>query len=139
MVKSVIVFAITFLLLSPYFILIGELQFVEFNWIEFSEAFKNTLVQSLLSAVMSIVFGIIGALGLCSLQGSKKLKYYELACLIPSFLPTLFFVTALLRVVHPFPFGLTGIILVHALTYLGLTALFYQVLFQTKFQKLSEL
>ena len=61
-----------------------------------------------------------------------------MACLAPSFLPALFFVTAVLQIVKPFPFGIVGIILIHTLMYAGLVGLLLQFIFVSKFQKLSE-
>lgn len=127
------------LLIAPYIILFKDLEIVQVDFTELLTAFLNTAEQSLISSLMTIILGLVGALGLCALQGSKKLKYFEFLCLIPSFLPALFFVAAILQIVRPFPFGLSGIVLVHVLTYVGLTALFYQSVFQNKFQKLSEL
>ncbi|MES2770181.1 MAG: ABC transporter permease subunit [Bdellovibrionota bacterium] len=139
MVKNFLVGLFFLVLIAPYLLLFKELQFVSVDLKELGEAFTNTLQQSLASSVVTILLGLVGALGLCSFQGSKKLKYFELLCLIPSFVPTLFFVTSILQIIKPFPFGITGIVLTHTLMYTGLAALFYQSIFQSKFQKLSEL
>ena len=139
MVKSFIVFVFFILMISPYLILFGDLEFISIDKSELLQAFINTTQQSILSSILTIFLGLVGALGLCSLQGSRKLKYFEFVCLLPSFLPSLFFVTSLLQVIKPFPFGLVGIVLIHTLMYVGLVALFYQSVLQNKFQKLSEL
>jgi len=139
MVKNIIIAAFFFLLVLPYLLLFKELQFTSINTNELSVAFVNTLQQSIGSTLISVLFGFVGALGLCALRGNRKLKYFELLCLIPSFIPTLFFVTSILQIVKPFPFGIAGITITHTLMYVGLVALFYQSVLQNKFHKLSEL
>lgn len=139
MVKNGIVFLFIILFISPYLILFKDLNFVSLDTQELGRAFLNTTLQALLSTLGTLIFGMVGALGLCAYQGSRKLKYFEFLCLMPSFLPALFFVTAILQIIKPFPFGLAGIVFIHVLTYVGLAALFYQSVLQNKFQKLSEL
>lgn len=139
MVKNFLVLVFFLLLILPYLLLFKELQLTSIDLKEFSIAFVNTLQQSLSSTLISILLGFVGALGLCALQGNKKLKYFELLCLIPSFIPTLFFVTSILQIIRPFPFGVAGITITHTMMYAGLVALFYQSVLQNKFQKLSEL
>lgn len=136
--KRLVTIGLFLVLVSPYLFLFKEIQFTNINIPELLAAFKNTLIQSLLSCVFTMGFGFWAARGLCSLEKSKKLKYFEMACLVPSFLPALFFVAAVLQVVKYFPFGIIGITIIHTLMYAGLIGLFLQFIFINKFQKLSE-
>lgn len=141
MVKKAVIFFIAALLISPYGLLIQKISGLHINSTELTVAVKNTLLQTLLSIATVMLFGFWSALGLVYLKNSKhikKLKYFELCCLIPSFLPSLFFVAAVLQIIKPFPFGLAGIILVHTLMYCGFAALFFQTTLENKFQHISE-
>jgi ABC-type Fe3+ transport system permease subunit len=141
MVKKLLSCFLFLILIFPYLLLFKGTHFVDLNWNELGQAFVNTLLQSILSTSAVIVLGMWAALGLCylsSLENYKNLKYFQLICLVPSFLPSLFFVTAILQILRPFPFGILGITIIHTLTYTGLTALMFQTTLENKFYNLSE-
>lgn len=138
MVRRLVLTLLFLVLVSPYIFLFKEIQFINIDFKELAKAFQNTLIQSTLSCIFTIAFGFWAALGLGSIEQNKKLRYFEMACLAPSFLPALFFVTAVLQIVRPFPFGIVGILLIHTLMYAGLVGLFFKTIFQNKFQTLSE-
>jgi thiamine transport system permease protein len=141
MVKKTFILILFLILICPYILLFKNVHFTQLNWKEFQSALENTFIQSTFSAIAAIAFGMWASLGLCYLRSKKEaqtLKYFNLICLVPSFLPSLFFVTAILQIVRPFPFGLTGIILIHTLSYVGLVALLLHSIIENKFYSLSE-
>jgi thiamine transport system permease protein len=138
MVKKIIILFLFILLLLPYLLLFKNIQWVSMDWQELIQASQNTLIQSSLSAIAVIIFGLWGAVGLCSLTNVTHNKYFEFICLTPSFLPSLFFVAAILQILNPFPFGIVGIILIHTLTYVGLAAIFLKSILENKFHTMSE-
>lgn len=142
MVRRLLLVLIFCILLSPYILLIDELKLIALEVDELKTAFLNTFVQSFLSSAATLVFGFVSALGLCALASgapSKRERFFTLLCLVPSFIPALFFVTAIMQVIKPFPFGMTGIVLLHTLTYMGLVALYFKTSILSRYGPLSEL
>src|SRR5690606_13565770 len=122
---------ISLLLVSPLLILILKVE--EWSWptgADFYTALTNTVIQSLLSAIFALLLGGWGAMGLLTLGKSRP--YVAVGLLLPTFLPTLFVLLACFQVFQPFPFGMTGIVLVHTLIYSGLLAVIMARLIETK-------
>lgn len=84
-----------------------------------------TVLQASLSVLGAILIGFIGAIGLLSLNEGKKLYVSEMLLLLPGWLPgvlLLFSVITLVELVTVFPFGLSGVVLVHSLFASGFVA-----------------
>lgn len=139
MVKKILVFFLTLILICPYLFLFKNINTFEFDLSELHTAFRNSFVQAALSAIATMIFGFWAAMGLTTTKNLKHQRILEFVCLAPSFLPPLFFVTGILQIIKPFPFGIFGIVIVHALMYIGLTSVFFYSMFQNKFKSLSEL
>jgi thiamine transport system permease protein len=75
-------------------------------------ALKITLLQAVLSGIISTVFGFLFAIALNSEQGRRR-NFLTVALILPTFLPTIFSLSLCLRLINPFPFGLWGIIIVN--------------------------
>jgi len=140
--KTIRIFLIA-LFLAPYLLLLTHWNhfslppFEELAWI-----FKNSLIQSILSSVIAIALGFWWARGLLFLEqklSPSQNRGLEFLILLPNFLPALFLLLILLSVITPFPFGLTGVILVHALMNASLAALFLKDILKKKLRSLAEL
>lgn len=121
--------------LSPYLLLIPYINppiYIESS--EFVWALKNTLLQSVASAFLILIFGFWGVYGLNAVQ-AKSLKAYrwvEAIYLLPSFVPTIFILLTVFKIMDPFPFGWLGVTLVHTLIYSGLASIFILQSLQNK-------
>lgn len=121
--QRIIAIAFTALLLFPFIFLIY--QFRLFSLPESGEilwAFKNSFIQSIFSALLSLVFGLIGALGIIRFSQSKMRALLEWICIIPNFVPPLFILLSVLNILQPFPMGVWGIVLIHSVINIGLCA-----------------
>ena len=96
-----------------------------------------TLKQAALSSLLSLFFGVIGALGLCAFN--RRGLWLEKVTVLPAALPVLFVLNSLLYVFQPFPFGLVGISLTHAIMNSGLVALNLVRIFENKIGGMAEL
>lgn len=96
---------------------------MQIDWSEFSWVLRNTLTQSLLSAFLGTALGFLVALGLLHIQNQKIKKWVSAACFAPFYIPTLFFVLALLQLWNGFPKNIAGVIAVHILMNFGFSAL----------------
>lgn len=110
--------------LFPFLFLFSKFQIFNFSIGEqFVWALQNTVVQAALSAVLSLIVALFLALGLLHfLPGSSTRKILENICAAPNYLPTLFSLVFVLSFVEPFPFGVLGIVLVHAFISAGFVA-----------------
>jgi len=125
-------------LIFPFLVLVSYFE----NWSigdtsQFFAALEFSLIQASLSAVASLFFGFIGALGLNYWTSQYKLLRW--ACLLPNFVPPLFVVISVFEIVRPFPFGTAGIVLINTLINMGLCAVILQTLLQDKVGGWSEL
>ncbi|HEX4923613.1 MAG TPA: ABC transporter permease subunit [Bdellovibrionales bacterium] len=129
---------IALFLLLPFLVLIWKLEQVGLPpGREIAAALWFTVQQASLSALLSIAFGALGALGL--LKAGRARKVFESAFLIPNLFPTLFVLLACLKVFSPFPFGLAGIVLVHVAINTGLAAVAIARLLEDKVGGWAEL
>lgn len=83
-----------------------------------------TFQQSVLSALISMLLGTVGAFGLLGFQGTQR-KIIEGICLLPTVFPSLFLILASLNFIEiftEFPYGLWGIVIVHSFINIGLAA-----------------
>ena len=108
----------------PYLFLITEFRLnTDIDWEEWLWVARNTLTQSFLSATAGTLIGFLVALGSLSFSTAKRSRYFEALCLLPFYIPTLFFVLALLQVWPQFPKGLWGVVIVNTLMNFGLATL----------------
>lgn len=87
---------------------------------------KGALVQSLLSTVLTVGLGALGALGLIdlSLKLSKRGFFLlQFLVILPSFIPPIMVVTLGAKTLGYIPTGLFGVVLFHCLMNLGLMSL----------------
>lgn len=97
-------------LFLPYIFLfsLGDFSFVSLDF----KVIYHTLLQAFVSSSIAVLFGIIGA---CGLLHFKRLEFL---CLLPSILPSLFVIIALLNV--NVPYGFVGIVVAHSALNVGL-------------------
>lgn len=99
-------------------------------------AFKNSALQAFFSALLAVAGGFFIAGGLLEIDSrvtrSRSLSHFarsgvlDWLVMIPAFLPPLFVILAIFKVVDPFPFGVPGIALAHALTYGGMVGVHFK-------------
>lgn len=125
-------------LLAPFLVLILKfpLQF-SFDYQEFVWAFKNTIYQSALSALISLFLGTWLALGIIRLP-LRWQKKADILSLIPNFFPPLFSLLVIFYWVAPFPTGIIGIALVHSMINFGLVGVSLRNSIQVKLGGLAE-
>jgi thiamine transport system permease protein len=87
-------------------------------------AFKNSAMQAILSALLCLFLGGICSLGLLWSQIRRIPIHATMIglCLLPQFLPVVITLLGLMNGLQPFPMGLVGIIICHAFSYFGMTA-----------------
>lgn len=138
--QRIIAFAFTALLLFPFIFLIYQFRLFSFpDSAEIFWAFKNSLIQSFFSALLSLILGLIGALGLVRLAQKKLRVLLEWISLIPNFVPPLFVLLAVLNILQPFPMGVWGIVLIHSFINIGLCAVIIARAIETKAGGMIEL
>lgn len=129
MTQRLLSFSVFFFFLSPFIFLMAltpgrfEVDTVETLW-----ALKNSSLQAFYSTLITLLLGVITALGLFKVQNGRPALHVVLVilCLIPQFLPVVIVLITLMNGVQPFPMGLVGIVLCHAFSYFGMTALLIQ-------------
>ncbi len=134
-----IAFLVLFFLFSPFLILVWKFPLhATFDFSEFIWALKNTMIQSTLSAIGSLLLGTWAALGLIG-RGPAFKKILEVICLAPNFLPPLFTLLVVFYWVDPFPAGTLGIGLIHSIVNFGLVAVSLSRAIETKLGGMAEL
>jgi thiamine transport system permease protein len=96
------------------------------NFEEFLWALKNSLFQSLGSAILALLLGIFFCSGLIWSRDHLPRRFsslIEVSCLVPGMLPSLFTILILLSLIQPFPMGILGIVLIHGILYSGFLSL----------------
>lgn len=111
------------LLVCPYLIILGHMQFNEsWPWEELGWALRNSLVQSFFSAALASILSVVLASGLLALPEGWLRSGVERLLPLPAFLPTLVVVVLLLSWLEPFPIGTVGVVLAHGVLCCGLLA-----------------
>ncbi|MES2802848.1 MAG: hypothetical protein V4654_10175 [Bdellovibrionota bacterium] len=82
---------------------------------------QNSLIQSLSTAVLSVLFGFFGALGLLQSSGRTQ-RLLKFLALVPVFLPSLFSLLIGISIINFFPMGTFGVIYFLTLIYIGFAA-----------------
>lgn len=111
------------------------------DWGEFLWALKNTLLQSFLSAGLSLIIAIPFALGLRWLndrRGPVIAISVRALLLLPAALPSLFVLLVGFKLISPFPRGAWGTALMHVLAGVGLCAILIESVLSEKLARLSE-
>ncbi len=102
-----------FLFLFLPYVFLFSLDNFSFVSLDFTVIY-HTFIQAFISALLSILLGLIGACGLLNL------KRLEFICLLPSILPSLFVIIALLNI--KMPYGFVGIVVAHTVINVGLVS-----------------
>ncbi len=94
------------------------------DWKEFYWVFTNSSIQAFGSTIGAMTLGLFMAFGIqkTSIRFHSTLKTL---CLLPSLLPSLVTILIFLSLLDPFPYGLTGIILVQSFIYSGFFAIIW--------------
>lgn len=114
--------ALALFFLFPFFVLFYFFKInLNYNPDEIFWALKNSLIQSLSTATLSVFFGFFGALGLLQISGRLQ-KLLKFLAFVPVFLPSLFSVLIGVSILSFFPLGSLGIIYFLTLIYVGFVA-----------------
>ncbi len=136
-------FFLILFLLSPFLILFFNITELNFSLTsEVKHVFAFTFEQSFLSALISVVLGFMGSLGLISLQNKKVSKAMEFMALAPCFVPVIFVVFSCLNISSFFKFslqGLFGIIFVHSLINTGVCSVLFSTALKNKIAVINKL
>lgn len=145
--KIVFLFFFVFLL-APYVLLLGHWtqslsSLQSLDWPELKWAINNSFVQSFFSSLLAFILGLFlfFGLGQCRVlwpENKKLLALIEFLVLAPSFLPALFLILVVMSFIQPFPIGLIGVFLLHALMNAGLVAVMLDQLYQEKIEGLAQ-
>lgn len=103
--------------------------------------FGFTILQAVFSALLAVVFGLIGAYGLTAAEirwGASNGKLLGALSLLPNVAPVLLFLLAVMKFL-PGARGISGIIVVHALLNIGLVSTAITRLFRDKVAGLADL
>jgi len=111
---------------SPYVVSLLEITHIDINFEQIAKIYSSSLGQAFMSAVVTMLFGLYGALGLFWLKDKispARYAMFEFVILLPGLLPGLFVVVSFLNVLPYFPFGFWGVVLLHACAEAGMAAL----------------
>lgn len=111
--------------LLPYFLLVPYIKLPQtFDVSDALWAFKNTIYQSGVSAFLIVLFGFLGAQSLNYIHFKYQKYFFVIRTLfiLPSFIPTLFILLSVFKIIDPFPFGVWGVALIQWIIYSGLAS-----------------
>jgi thiamine transport system permease protein len=130
--------SVVLVLLFPFLVILANEHSIRFpNAEQTASVLLLTILQASLSALASVVFGIIGGLGLMHLSSNKKRLVGAIA-ILPNVVPVLILLLSVMKF-FPWARGLTGIVLVHALLNTGLVAVGFSQLVCARLSGLAEL
>jgi ABC-type Fe3+ transport system permease subunit len=105
--------------LSPIAIILFYFQIhIDISISDFIFAFKNSVIQSVSTAVICLFGSVMLMPGLSQIK-NKWLTSIMMTSLLPSMLPSIFTILIIFSYLKNFPFGHTGIILIFVSTYFG--------------------
>lgn len=137
-VPTLVRWLVAIFLLFPFLSLIffiGQLGLPPFEQI--LKAVEHSLLQAVPSAILSVVIGFFGAMGLAYWKRHERI--IKIFFLLPNFIPVLFVMISVFLLIRPFPFGIPGIILVNTVINAGLCAVIIHSLMEEKIGGWSEL
>lgn len=138
-VLSLLLLAVLFF---PFATLLRQAQEVQITWnTQLFKVIMFTLQQAFLSSAASLVFGVLGALGLSWIRISwspRWVKWAEGMILLPNVVPVLLILLVTMKL-FPWAIGLKGVTLVHALMNVGLVSVAVHRLVWTKMGGMAEL
>jgi thiamine transport system permease protein len=101
------------------------------------KALKYSVLQSAWSAIFSVALGFLGAMGLNFWR--RYSGFIRAIFLFPNLIPPLFVMISAFQIFRPFPFGLTGIVLINTMINAGLCAVVIQSIMEEKIGGWAEL
>jgi thiamine transport system permease protein len=130
-------------MIAPLLLFIGQpVGLTSYEWSEVAHVLFISGFQAFVSSSLAIFLGILGGLGLLSLQSAFWIHTLETISMIPAFLPPLFVVVGVLNVtswIGHFPYGLAAVIATHALMNVGYVATRVRRLFEARLGAMAEL
>ena len=127
-IKAVAATLLLLLFCLPFIILLIKLPIslnFHFSFNEFYQALSNAMEQSIISVIITLLLGYMGALGLVSITKSTILRKIEMVMVLPIFLPQLFVVISVSNSMF-FLFGeykgLKSILFINTLMNIGLVS-----------------
>lgn len=131
-------FLIAGLLFFPFLVILANSRSFSISLTsEVGWVILGTTFQAALSALFSVVFGLIGAIGLLSLEG-RRARLAEIVALLPNAGPVILILISVMKF-FPWARGLTGIVFVHALLNAGLLSVVFAEVIRAKLCGLAEL
>lgn len=107
------------LFVLPYALILNHLELkMDLSASELIWAFKNTMIQSVSSSMLSVLLGFLMAMSLISIN-KKIRRFFDVILLLPSLVPSFYIILALMKIINPFPFGNLGVLLVNVTIYFG--------------------
>jgi thiamine transport system permease protein len=136
LLRKTVYFSLLFLLLFPFLHLFVYIPWVPLKWDPLIlTILKNSLWQSLLSVFLTLIIGFSGAFGLLKIKtqtSSALFSALKIFLIIPSITPPLIVILLTVKVINFLPFGLTGIVFFHGFMNIGLVALLFFEIIESK-------
>jgi thiamine transport system permease protein len=130
-------YGLLFYFLIPYFIFIFYFKLTtDLNFSELWWAFKNSVTQSVLTALIVVALSIPLSQGLLLLPEVWQ-SFVKRLLIIPQILPALYSILIAFSVLNPFPMGTPGIVFIFVLINLGFATLMTLAATQEKLANLS--
>lgn len=124
------------LFIAPYIPLLGFLSSWELPSDKLAQIYIASTKQALWSVVLTGVLGGMCASGLMwsrfRLRGTSLMSALEYLVLLPSLLPSLFVIISVLSVIPRYPFGIRGVVILHALSMMGFCGVLFVRLMDDK-------
>jgi len=123
------------LIFAPLFYAFREFKGLAFDAGLLREIYLYSGGQALASVALTLTLALPGAMGLFWVRDKAPAGLaaaFEFAILLPSLLPKLFVLVSFLNLIPAFPFGLPGVVILHAFSEVGLVALIFHRLLQHK-------
>lgn len=142
-VFSIPIYFIVVCLIFPFIFFSFRLETLLWPQMEdFLSVFFITTFQASLSALLSLIFGILGACGLLHISNKKYYFFIEALVVVPCLMPPLLLALSVINLTDtfiPFPFGLTALIFTQVISYIGLCSVIFTRIFLKEVSHLSEL
>lgn len=116
------------LYLAPYVPFLSLWESWEVPWSKIFEIYAASTQQALWSVAFTCAAGALTTGGLLWFRrrfGGRGLVFMEYMVALPSLLPSLFVIISVLSVIPKFPFGLKGVVLLHAISMMGFTGVLF--------------